>query len=187
MSEHAHESTPHGHDDHEHHAVPMKTYWTVFGVLCVLTMASFLTYTEIWRDQFSTHAGWSLMMAVSCSKALLVILFFMHLKYEANWKYVLTIPAAFMSVFLMLMLVPDVGRRMYRYSTERWEHTSDYTGAAFYISELLPLPEGIEGGDHAAAHDHNIEHRHADEHGEAEAPEHISLPPDAAAADQVAP
>ena len=32
------------------------------------------------------------MMAVSCTKAMLVILFFMHVKYEANWKYVLTIP-----------------------------------------------------------------------------------------------
>ena len=44
------------------------------------------------------------MMAVSCTKAMLVILFFMHVKYEANWKYVLTIPAAFMAIFLMLML-----------------------------------------------------------------------------------
>ncbi len=51
------------------------------------------------------------MMAVSCSKAMLVILFFMHVKYEANWKYVLTIPASIMSVFLVLALVPDVGLR----------------------------------------------------------------------------
>ena len=35
---------------------------------------------------------WAFMMAVSCTKAMLVILFFMHVKYEANWKYVLTIP-----------------------------------------------------------------------------------------------
>ncbi len=34
------------------------------------------------------------MMAVSCTKAMLVILFFMHVLYEANWKFVLTIPAA---------------------------------------------------------------------------------------------
>ena len=63
----------------------------------------------------STHqpaVGRAFMMAVSCTKAMLVILFFMHVKYEANWKYVLTIPAAIMSIFLMLMLVPDVGMRM---------------------------------------------------------------------------
>ena len=37
------------------------------------------------------------------------MLFFMHLIWEANWKYVLTFPAALMCVFLVLMLVPDVG------------------------------------------------------------------------------
>jgi cytochrome c oxidase subunit 4 len=48
------------------------------------------------------------MMAVSCTKALLVMLFFMHLKYEASWKYVLTIPASVMAIFLILALVPDI-------------------------------------------------------------------------------
>jgi cytochrome c oxidase subunit IV len=50
---------------------------------------------------------------------MLVILFFMHVKYEANWKYVLTIPAGFMSIFLTLMLVPDIGLRMHWYSSDR--------------------------------------------------------------------
>ena len=54
------------------------------------------------------------MMAVSCAKASLVMLFFMHLKYEANWKYVLTIPAGIMAIFLMLALVPDVKWRYER-------------------------------------------------------------------------
>ena len=62
------------------------------------------------------------MMAVSCTKAMLVILFFMHVKYEANWKYVLTIPAGMMSIFLMLMLVPDVGLRLHHASEERLLH-----------------------------------------------------------------
>jgi cytochrome c oxidase subunit 4 len=51
------------------------------------------------------------MMAVSCSKAMLVILFFMHLLWEANWKWILTIPASGMSIFLALALVPDVAWR----------------------------------------------------------------------------
>ena len=59
------------------------------------------------------------MIAVSCTKAMLVILFFMHVKYEANWKYVLTIPAGMMSIFLMLMLVPDIGLRLRKASEER--------------------------------------------------------------------
>ena len=59
------------------------------------------------------------MMVVSCTKALLVILFFMHVFWEANWKYVLTIPAGMMAVFLTLMLVPDIGMRTRMASQER--------------------------------------------------------------------
>ena len=58
-------------------------------------------------------------MAVSCTKAMLVVLFFMHVLWEANWKYVLTIPAAMMAIFLALMLVPDVGMRTRMVSQER--------------------------------------------------------------------
>ena len=60
-----------------------------------------------------------MMMAVSCTKALLVILCFMHIWWEANWKFVLTIPAMLMSIFLILMLVPDVGMRLRHASEER--------------------------------------------------------------------
>ncbi|MCE9546228.1 MAG: cytochrome C oxidase subunit IV family protein [Planctomycetia bacterium] len=109
------------HADHAPHGGSIRTYIAVFIALCVLTSGSFMTYTELWRTHFSSHVGWAFMMAISCSKAMLVILFFMHLKYEANWKYVLTIPAGFMSVFLALMLVPDIGMRFWHYSHERLE------------------------------------------------------------------
>jgi cytochrome c oxidase subunit 4 len=62
------------------------------------------------------------MMAVSCTKAMLVILFFMHVWWEANWKYVLTIPAAMMALFLGIMLIPDVGMRNRMVSQERALH-----------------------------------------------------------------
>lgn len=68
---------------------------------------------------------WAAMMAVSVAKALLVMLFFMHLKWEANWKYVLTVPASMMSLFLVLMLVPDIGRRTRNYSDDRWLYSAE--------------------------------------------------------------
>ena len=103
------------HDDHG----GFGKYYAVFAALCVLTTGSFMTYFDFWEEHFSDHVGWAFMMAISCTKASLVILFFMHLKYEANWKYVLTIPAGMMSIFLMLMLVPDVGLRRDHYTKER--------------------------------------------------------------------
>ena len=62
------------------------------------------------------------MLTVSVAKALLVILFFMHLWWERSWKYVLTVPALIMGVLLVLLLVPDIGFRTDTYSNERRSH-----------------------------------------------------------------
>jgi cytochrome c oxidase subunit 4 len=117
------EPSKENHDDSDHgdHG-GLGKYFVVFAALCVLTSGSFLTYSDWWAANFNDQVGWAFMMAVSCTKAMLVILFFMHLKWEANWKYVLTFPAGMMSMFLVLMLVPDVGLRMRHYSEEREEH-----------------------------------------------------------------
>jgi cytochrome c oxidase subunit 4 len=110
-----------GHDDHAGHGGIGK-YLLVFVALCGLTTMSFLTYSPYWPWRNEPHVGWAFMMAVSCTKALLVVLFFMHVFWEANWKYVLTIPAAMMAIFLALMLVPDIGMRNRMVSQERALH-----------------------------------------------------------------
>jgi cytochrome c oxidase subunit 4 len=132
MTDHA---TTHDHhttvatDSHEEVHGGIGKYLVVFAALCGLTLCSFLTYFPFWREHVSTEASRALMMAVSCTKAMLVIMFFMHLLWEANWKWVLTIPATFMSVFLMLMLVPDIGWRkdngFAHYSEERLLYAAD--------------------------------------------------------------
>jgi cytochrome c oxidase subunit IV len=157
MSDHSHQPAPagsdphgagaHGHDSHGHdvHGGIAK-YIYVFILLCFLTGCSFFTYSSYWPFPDQPQVGWTFMMAVSCTKAMLVILFFMHVKYEANWKYVLTIPAGFMSIFLTVMLVPDVGLRMHWYSSERELHAatprpSDAHGSA---QDLEHETEGVK-------------------------------------------
>ncbi|MFM1996089.1 MAG: hypothetical protein RLZZ111_476 [Planctomycetota bacterium] len=122
----AHDAHDHGHghdhhDAHEGHGGVGK-YLLVFLALCALTTMSFLTYSPLWPWRSEPHVGWAFMMAVSCTKAMLVVLFFMHVFWEANWKYVLTIPAAMMAIFLAIMLVPDVGMRNRMVSQERALH-----------------------------------------------------------------
>lgn len=120
MSDHA---APHDHaaaHDHDHGG--LGKYIAVFAALCFLTTMSFLTYSEAWPWRDQPQVGWAFMMAVSCTKALLVVLFFMHVWWEANWKYVLTIPAAMMAVFLVIMLIPDIGMRNRMVSQERAIH-----------------------------------------------------------------
>jgi cytochrome c oxidase subunit 4 len=103
------------HGQHEQHG-SYPLYFAVGVGLLVLTFISFMA-PRVFSDAPGVMR--TVMLTVSCCKALLVILFFMHLKWEANWKYVLTFPAMAMSLFLMLMLVPDVGWRDYHISRER--------------------------------------------------------------------
>lgn len=128
MADHGSHSASHAasHDDHG----GTKKYWLVFGALCVLTTMSFFTYSSLWPFKDTPAVGWAFMMAVSCTKAMLVMLFFMHLLWEASWKYVLTVPASIMSVFLCLALVGDIGQRTRYYSEERWLNAATPTVTA---------------------------------------------------------
>jgi cytochrome c oxidase subunit IV len=110
----------HGHPEGaEHGPKGVGVYIMVALALVFLTACSYWTYTPFWPfgDNLAIKRTW--MMAVSCTKAMLVIMFFMHLKWEANWKWVVTVPASLMSLLLVLALVPDIGMRMNYASHER--------------------------------------------------------------------
>lgn len=137
-------------DSHDHSHGGNGIYVAVFVALCVLTACSYViaNFGPGWG--VSKQATWAAMMAVSCAKALLVILFFMHLKWEANWKYVLTVPASMMSIFLLLMLIPDVGRRTRTYSDERWLYAAEET-----VSHHDEHEEGTGLYEQASDEEHN--------------------------------
>ncbi len=102
----------HAHDSGDHHDHGgVRIYLMVAIALVFLTACSYWTYTPFWPFGESIVIKRFWMMAVSCTKAMLVILFFMHLKWEANWKWVLTVPASMMSALLVLALIPDVALR----------------------------------------------------------------------------
>ena len=142
-----HHSASHEHGEHEHHG-GLGIYLMVAVALCVLTACSFWTYSDYWPGWLDDDAIKRLfMMAVSCTKAMLVIMVFMHLFWEANWKWVLTIPATCMSIFLGLALVPDIGLRMRHASQERWLH------AAVPRASAAELPASGDEQGHADQHD----------------------------------
>ena len=143
------ESAPHAAHGHDHGHGGFGTYMTVFGGLIVLTAISFWLGNSSIKQTMPASA-WAGMMAVSCGKAMLVILFFMHLKWEANWKYVLTIPAMMMSVFLVCMLIPDIGMRQRRYSEERVIHAAQALPATLHAH--AGDSAGEHGGDHGEGH-----------------------------------
>lgn len=105
----------HAHD----HGSMSRMALKVFIALCVLTCASLLTYTPFWQERVPMKVGRAVMLAVSFTKAYLVVAFFMHLWWESKWKYIVTFPAMLVSALLCLSLVPDIGQRTEQYDAAR--------------------------------------------------------------------
>jgi cytochrome c oxidase subunit 4 len=89
------------------HAHAHPNYMVVFWLLVILTGASFVTFFL----SANSMAILLFVMLVAVCKASLVGMFFMHLKFEGPWKYVVLIPAGLLLVMLVIALVPDVGLR----------------------------------------------------------------------------
>jgi cytochrome c oxidase subunit 4 len=84
-------------------------------------------------------------LAVAVAKAQFVMRYFMHLKFEGAWKYVLLLPTAILACGLPLALAPDIGLHYYTPDTPQ----SRAAAAAAYEADT---PH--EEGDHAADEGH---------------------------------
>lgn len=135
---------------HENHKNRTGLFTTVFVMLVILTAVSFAVANSSIMDH--PTRGWLAMMVISVAKALLVILFFMHLKWETGWKYVLTIPSAVMSTLLVLVLIPDIGNRTEAYSRQRQRYAAFELEAN--IEALKEKPSGSGGFAKPASNTH---------------------------------
>ena len=95
------------HDNHESHHV---NYLAVFFALCGFTALSVVFDVLSFENHAITVV---LVMAVAVAKALCVMMFFMHLKFEGNWKFILLAPTTILAIGLPLALMPDVGVAYY--------------------------------------------------------------------------
>ena len=94
------------HDDHNTHHV---NYLAVFLILCVCTALSVI-FDVLHMPKAVTIV---LVLAVACAKAMCVMMFFMHLKFEGNWKFVLLAPTTILAIGLPVALFSDIGRSYY--------------------------------------------------------------------------
>ena len=109
----SHEATTpaaaHGHADHAAH--PHVNYFAIFIALCVCTGISILL------DVFEVHSLRFviafLVLSVAVAKALFVLTYFMHLKFEGNWKFIILMPTTILAIGLMVALTPDIGLHYY--------------------------------------------------------------------------
>ena len=98
-------------DEHTlHHANDFR----IFVFLCILTALSWFFDEMQTRKIIETKAFIiTAVLAVAVAKALFVMMYFMHLKFEGRWKFVLLTPTIILAIGIPLALLPDVGLHYY--------------------------------------------------------------------------
>lgn len=109
MSQEAAAHDAHSHDDHGAH--PHVNYFAIFMALCVCTGLSIVF--DLFKSPSLKWVIISLVMAVACAKAMFVLTYFMHLKFEGNWKFIVLLPTTILAIGLMFALAPDIGLHYY--------------------------------------------------------------------------
>jgi cytochrome c oxidase subunit IV len=83
---------------HEHHVVGPKTYGLILGALLVLTA---ITTSAAYLDLGVLNPV--IALAIACFKAVLVILFFMHIRYSSKLM-MLTVGAGFFTFLVLITM-----------------------------------------------------------------------------------
>ncbi len=95
-------------DSHNSHKV---NYTAIFIALCICTGASVLA--DLGKRDLWASVLVGLVMGIAVIKATFVLLYFMHIKFESAWKYILLAPTMVLAMALPLALSPDIGFHYY--------------------------------------------------------------------------
>lgn len=103
------------HEHSEPHVVPVKTYLLVFLALMVGTaLTTWIAYIDL--GPFNTVVA----LAIACAKMLLVILFFMHVKYQPGLTRIAIICAFFWLGIMMTLTLSDELTRTWEMNPSPW-------------------------------------------------------------------
>ena len=78
------------HTDTQHHVVPTRIYYVIFGLLLLCT---YLTVQVAFLDLGSLNTVVAL--GIACFKAIVVVLYFMHLKYSPRLTWLVVVGGLF--------------------------------------------------------------------------------------------
>jgi cytochrome c oxidase subunit IV len=99
MAEHAHA---------QHHVVPVKIYYGIFAILLAMTgITVAVAYVDLGR--MNAVAA----LAIACFKALIVVLYFMHVKYSTRLIKLTVIAGLYWIVIIFVLTLGD-------YLTRAW-------------------------------------------------------------------
>lgn len=151
--------------DHEEHSHGHVSYLIIFFALMFFTAISIVADVVHIPSEAVKIV---IVMAVACAKATCVLLFFMHIKFEGNWKYILLAPTTILAIGLPIALMPDVATSYYIKDVPQ-----KYDYAEFMAVHSHEEREGrhTEDGQHTEGA-HPDEAEHSENHKEAPEGEH---------------
>ena len=91
------------------HIIPKRVYYTIFGILMLCT---YLTVQIAFLDLGAMNTVAALVIAVF--KAVLVVLFFMHVKYSTRLTWAVVIGAVFWLGIMLALTMSDYLTRAWR-------------------------------------------------------------------------
>jgi caa(3)-type oxidase subunit IV len=99
----------HGTDE-AHGGAHVKAYLVVFGALSIFTLVSFVSNYAAAPEQgwISREASFVIILGVAVVKAVLVAMFFMHLKIDWGRVYFMIVPVLILATMMMIVLLPDI-------------------------------------------------------------------------------
>ena len=93
-----------------HNGTLVKAYLVVFLALAIFTVISFVAnYAAAAGQRWITPAtSFVIILGVAVIKAVLVAMFFMHLKFDWGRVYFMIVPVLILGVMMMIVLLPDI-------------------------------------------------------------------------------
>ncbi|MDB5385498.1 MAG: hypothetical protein JWM11_1144 [Planctomycetaceae bacterium] len=154
-------------DEHAHDAHHVN-YTGIFVLLCICTALSIVF--DVGKPYLSRAALLILVLGVATTKATFVLLYFMHIKFETGWKYVLLAPTMVLACCVPFALAPDIAYHYYEVIVPQSyvmaeEHVEGHGAAAHSPVE------------HKAESDTHGDHQHDDKHAVKKADDHKAAHP----------
>lgn len=134
------------HDHHEeHHVMPLKIYFGVFGALLVL---SFLT-VFVSKGIHLGAASLPVAMIVATAKASLVVLYFMHVLHDNRLIGLILVACIFfMMLFFSMTMLDTANRDIVTYLEDNYTYR-DQAGAALVVDVDAHHGDEHHGDEHA--------------------------------------
>ena len=85
------------------------TYITIFLVLGFLTVVE-VSVPQVYASPYDKHLKMLLLVGLAVSKACLVALYFMHLKWEKPWLKWIALMPAYMGIFAVILMLETLYR-----------------------------------------------------------------------------